>query len=601
MKTLITSKNALIFTLCLFSGILNAANWFVKGDGNSNVTGGSTWATAVTLTKAAGSAGAGDFIYLAKGTYIPTAVTSLSKAYTVVGGFNGDENEATITPSMSNPALYPTTFTVVGAQTFRAFNLGSSTNTGTLILSGINIDGFISSQNGNAIECNSSSVLDVEINNCSFKNISSSGATVSGAININNVSANVTIKDSKFENIASGNNGGAISTNAKSTNTITIQNCTFKNTYTPTSSTVYNGGAIYANSTGYTLNIKDCTFEDTKASTGGAIYLSTLLTANISNCNFVRCTTQHPTAGTGHGGAINFMAPILNITGCKFDNCSDNGRGLIYWNAASTKANIKKSIFINNTSSGTTQNSGAVFGIQNASSNVKIDSCYAYNNTSTANTSSMSASVLYSAAGKSNITVENSVFVKNIGKGTNTRAISYPAGLTTADTIVIKNSIVMANSNLATNDTLRDVMSPNDNNRIEITNSLLNNKYLSTANNTLRFDGKYPNFLSEAEVSTITTKTTITDVVAAANILLGNYVTSLPEGNKTMVQSYSKNGKVYLMNLATGTKLSVYNNLGQLIHSASVNSGQYNFDAKNMIIMMITNAGNTQKLKMAVQ
>jgi hypothetical protein len=607
MRTLFNKKLSTLLAVCMMAGMVNAANWFVKGDGNTNTTGGSSWATAVTLSKAAGSAAAGDFIYLAKGTYNPVATITLGKAYTVIGGYNGDENELTITPELSNPKVNITNFTASGGQTFRVLNLGSSTNTGTLILSGISIDGYSSNQNGNALECPSSSVLDVEIKNCKFKNLSATATNHSGAININNVTANVSIQDCLFENITSGNNGGAISTNTKTGNSISIVGCTFKNTSVSTTTTTnYNGGAIFANgivgTNAYTLNIDNCTFDGTKAATGGAIYAGVAITVNLTNSTLKNCSTVHLTAGNGHGGAIIFSSPIMNIINCKFDSNSDNGRGLIYWNAASTRTNIKKSIFINNTSQGTTQNSGAVFGIQNASSIVSIDSCYANSNNSTAHSTSMSASVLYSAAGKSNISIKNSAFVGNIGKSTVTRTVTFAAGATTGDTINIQNSIISNNTNLATNDTLRDVSSFSTTyGKAIYSNMIANGEYHSSVSNlstpVIPLKTIYTNLLTPADMSSLTTPTTINDIVSATNVLLNKYVTGLTKLSTATARIHAANGQIYISNVDNGSKLSAYNAAGQLIHESVVNDGNYNFAANGFVVVKLSNSTNYQTLK----
>ena len=102
---------------------VNAANWFVKGDGNANTTGGTSWATAVTLSKALTSAVAGDVIYLSAGTYTQTAYVTIGKAYTVIGGFAGTENESSISISMSNPAVNVTKLTQAASSTI--FKIGT--------------------------------------------------------------------------------------------------------------------------------------------------------------------------------------------------------------------------------------------------------------------------------------------------------------------------------------------------------------------------------------------------------------------------------------------------------------------------------------------
>lgn len=525
-------KISMLMAVLLVSGTNEAANWFVKGDGNTNISGGTSWATAVTITKAASSAAAGDVIYVAAGTYTQTASITLGKAFTVIGGFKGTEDEGSISLLMSDPTLNVSKFTQAANSTVRIFAIGSSTLTGTITLQGITFDGLNNSANGQAIECSSSSTLTTIIKNCVFKNFTATTNAVSGAININNITANATIQDCWFENITSGNNGGAISTNTKTGNTISITGCTFKTTTAPSSVTNYSGGAIYANGSStnaYTLNIDNCTFNGTKAGAGGAIYSAAYITMNITNSTFQNCQTANSVAGNGNGGAIIFSTPVVNITNCKFDGCTDNGRGLIYWNAASTKSVIKKSIFTNNTSGGTTQNSGAVFGVQNTSF-VTIDSCYAYHNTSSANTSSMSATVLYSATGKSNIAIKNSVFVGNIGTSNANKAIIYATAATSADTISFTNTIVSNNSNVlsATTDTLRDISNFSTTyGKVSYYNIIANGEYRHTGNNLsspVYFkNSKYADLLTTADMSTLTTPTAITDIVAAAGALLVKY------------------------------------------------------------------------------
>jgi hypothetical protein len=544
MKNNVLKVMTIIAIAVMGLNTVNAANWFVKGDGTTNTTGGTTWASAVTLSKAAGSALAGEVIYLAAGTYTQAAYVSLNKAYTVVGGFTGTEDESTISISRSNPTVNITKFTQAASSTFRILNLGAVL-TGTLTLQGVTFDGLNNNQSGQAIECASGSTLTTVIQNCTFKNITASAANVSGAINVNNVSANVTIQNCWFENITAGNNGGAMSTNAKTGNIVKIDGCTFKNTTAPSTTTNYSGGAIYANGTvgtnAYTLEIDNCMFNGTKAGAGGAIYTGAAITLNINNSTFSNCQTLNTSAGGGHGGAIIFQAPFVNIMGCKFDGCSDNGRGLIYWNAASTKTVIKKSIFTNNTSGGTTQNSGAVFGVQNASSFITIDSCYAYKNTSSAN-ASMSASVLYSAAGKSNISIKNSTFVGNIGSSPITKSVTYSTGATSADTIAIQNSIISNNTNLATvADTLRDLTQFSATyNKISYSNIIANGRYMTSGDQTTSLlPTKYTNFLTAANMTSLTTPTAINDIVAAANVILTVSIPTLVESNWISTQLFT--------------------------------------------------------------
>ena len=142
---------------------------------------------------------------------------------------------------------------------------------------------------------------------------------------------------------------------------------------------------------------------------------------------------------------------------------------------------------------------------------------------------------MYSAAGKSNITINHSAFVGNIGKYNVTRAVTYATGTTSGDTINIQNSIVSNNSNLAFNntslsynDTTRDVTSFSTTyGKVMYSAMIANGEYHTSVSNlstpATPLKTIYTDLLTSADMSTLTTATAINDIMSATNALLLKY------------------------------------------------------------------------------
>lgn len=295
---------------------VSATNIFVTSSAPS--TGsfkGASWTDAISLTRALQIAKAGDVIYLAKGTYeVDKAYYLKNKAVTIIGGFAGTEDEASITPSQSNPTANPAIFTFNGPKTYRIFDIAGSnqSTTNKLIISGLTFKNITSNQYGPVLQIYTpeGNTMPIEVTNCSFTNIKATdpdGKTVpAGAIFINRKNnANVTISKCNFTDISSTNNAGAISIATGTTNdvVITIKDCSFNDV---SCGQGMQGSAIQAIAASsitnngdkevfpYTLNVENCTFKSCKGgakSHGGKNMTNGVVSAgNDVKFNFINST-----------------------------------------------------------------------------------------------------------------------------------------------------------------------------------------------------------------------------------------------------------------------------------------------------------------------
>jgi hypothetical protein len=183
----------------------------------------------------------------------------------------------------------------------------------------------------------------------------------------------------------------------------------------------------------------------------------------------------------------------------------------------------------------------------------------------------MSASVLYSATGKSNIAIRNSVFVGNIGTSNANRAVIYATGQTSGDTISFTNTIVSNNTNVlsATTDTLRDISNFSTTyGKVSYNNIIANGEFRHSGNNLsspVYFkNSKYADLLTTSDMSTLTTPTTITDIVASAGALLVKYNPGTGINTVSSNQSvfYSKD---YLRFGNSVENVNIYNLVGERV------------------------------------
>ncbi|MBR1671839.1 MAG: hypothetical protein IJ702_02830, partial [Fretibacterium sp.] len=116
---------------------------------------------------------------------------------------------------------------------------------------------------------------------------------------------------------ANNSNGGAVSVNSGTSNT--IANCVFSGNTSVTS-----GGALYVVNTTTKLTVTDSVFWGNETSgTGGAVSTSTTPAELI----LLRCTFQSENKATGSGGAANIEAAKFQIANCTFHKNSTEGSG----------------------------------------------------------------------------------------------------------------------------------------------------------------------------------------------------------------------------------------------------------------------------------
>ena len=164
---------------------------------------------------------------------------------------------------------------------------------------------------------------------------------------------------------------------------------------------------------------------------------------------------------------------------------------------------------------------------------------------------------------------------------------------------------------MAVNDTLKDVSSfSNTYSKFGYTNIIANGEYLPTGLNfplpgTLTALKKtYKNFLTADDMTSLTTPTSIVDIVAATNALLSKYnpATAITRVDKTNgVRVFSTNGRLQLSNLEQGSKVSVYSAGGQLLISREVSSTVLDIPAKGFVVVKVNSAKNSEVVKAFVK
>lgn len=327
-----------ILLLVLFGTLLslktNAATWYV----NSNATGannGTSWTDAYTdLQAAIGASNFGDEIWVAAGTYKPTATTSRSIAFNikngtrVFGGFDGTETlESERDPAVNVTILSGAIGT--GASNDNSFNVVYFSNVGNQTkIDGFTITaGYNSSGYGAGIRSADSSPVIV---NC---RIVGNFADVGGGLS-HGGSGNITIRGCTFEGNICDTQGGAINIFVGTNNSIT--NCYIKSNQSNgtggiicmvgTSSVALtisnsviagnssNSSGIYFNASAL-LNMYNCLVVGNYSTTTNVIRTETF--SSTKSNKIVNCTIAHNSQGTTTGTtnnsvALNAESSVLN-------------------------------------------------------------------------------------------------------------------------------------------------------------------------------------------------------------------------------------------------------------------------------------------------
>ena len=367
-----------VLFLLAFSGSAQAATNYVDADATGGDNSGTNWANAyLELTNALANAGAGDEIWVAKGTYSPGPAASDSFYLTdhvVYGGFTngaawGDRDPAThVTILDGGGTIYhvvekstTSTATLDGfvIQGGRANGTGVEDDGGGLYLSAgdIVMANCVFTNNsatvyGGDIYFNSSGA-DHVLTNCTFTYNGSVRADYGGAVYFEIGSGE--FRDCSFTDYAVDNSGGAVGIDDESDTTVTFDGCSFTNNSAPNE----NGGAVYMQ-------------------TGNKVW---------GPIQFNNCTFNGNSAGNANnegGGAIYALEGdmIVSVTGCVFTNNSGYDGGVIAMRGDNNGATVQifDSQFYNNSATGDA--GGAVYSDSYGKGNKTIVSnCWFEGNT----------------------------------------------------------------------------------------------------------------------------------------------------------------------------------------------------------------------------
>ncbi|MCO6480806.1 MAG: right-handed parallel beta-helix repeat-containing protein, partial [Phaeodactylibacter sp.] len=408
--------------LCVLSGIAAQAQTirYVKpvaaGSGD-----GSSWANASAgLQAMINASAAGDEVWVAAGTYKPTAGTdrtisfNMKDGVAIYGGF-----PATGTPGMGdrdwtaqetilsgdigvvgdasdnsyhvvynlnlNNTAVLDGFTISGGKTesFTSFDLracggGMLNNTASPSLSNCHFTGNSAVQRGGGIyNYNFSSPV---LNHCSL-----SGNTAGGGGGMYNDDSSPVLTNCVFSYNHSTGLGGGLSNGNSSPQLV---NCDFIG-----NSAAVGGGGVYNVFISFPT-LTDCTFSQNSAEEGGGIFISdnslTLLRCSFSGnsankgggiANFggaaslTACTFSGNTATASGGGIHNAIGGSVSLMECSFSGNSASSGGGLYNQNTSTTSYLENCIFSGNSASG-----GGIFSMFSASA--ELYNCTLYGNTS---------------------------------------------------------------------------------------------------------------------------------------------------------------------------------------------------------------------------
>jgi predicted outer membrane repeat protein len=299
-----------------------AGECYVKSDaGGSNV--GTSWTDAYTDLQSALGASPCTEIWVAAGTYKPTAGTSrdatfqLKNGVALYGGFAGTETART----QRDPAVNATTLSGdIGAA-------GNSDNSYHVVTgaTGATLDGFtITAGNANGIyPYNYGGGMYNESSNPTLTNVTFSGNTTtrSGG-GLSNYLSSPMLSDVTFNDNTANYGGGGM---FNSTSNPTLTNVTFSGNFT----TNYGGGMYNAFSSPTLTNV---TFSgNTVTEQGGGMYNYNISNPTLTNVNF-----SGNTARTYGGGIYNDNSSSPTLTNVTFSgNTANTGGGMYNYNKSS--------------------------------------------------------------------------------------------------------------------------------------------------------------------------------------------------------------------------------------------------------------------------
>ncbi|MCF6239838.1 MAG: hypothetical protein L3J74_00670, partial [Bacteroidales bacterium] len=301
MKNIKNLQTAIfLFGFLLFSTNI-LAQIYVKADATGS-NDGTSWTNAYTnLQSALSAATAGNEIWVAAGTYKPTAGTDrlstflLKANVPLYGGFFGNESNLSERNYIANQTILSGD---IGTDDYNADNVYH-------VVYGDNsayIDGFII-EGGNADDV-------------------AGGITYGGGLAVTTTDADMTVKNCVFRNNYAEINGAAISiaSDNSNTNKFRVENCIFTNNSTP----LYTGkgGAISLGLANIT--VVNSVFKGNVARYGTAVYNGTEYNSATKHANFINCTFFE----------TNNAYPEIydNYQASSFTNCIFNVKNSIFFN-----------------------------------------------------------------------------------------------------------------------------------------------------------------------------------------------------------------------------------------------------------------------------
>ena len=360
----------------------------VKENGSTSGTCGNTWDSSCSLQYALNLAQAGDQVWVARGTYKPTASAdravsfNLKSGVAVYGGFAGTETLLSQRDPVANVSVLSGDIGTPGVPTDNSYHvinaagIGNNTILDGFKISNGNANGASPHDMGGGIYCYSCTAA---FSNLIFRNNSSSYQ--GGAIFIK--ASTITLDNVTFAANSSGKFGGAL---LNHTSNLTLSNATFTdNTAGERGGGLYNYGSTATltnvsfsgnnaallgggmNNSSSNVQLTGGAFTNNAAGTsGGGIYFAA---GNLTLAN----VTFTGNSAKGGGGLLSSSNSVTSITNALFEDnyAQERGGGVYFYDSAGTITNVT---FKNNVAE---QHGGAMFN--SASDPVVSDSTFTGN------------------------------------------------------------------------------------------------------------------------------------------------------------------------------------------------------------------------------
>ncbi|MGI6688103.1 MAG: right-handed parallel beta-helix repeat-containing protein [Christensenellales bacterium] len=384
--------------------------YYVTQTGTGSGIGG--WGAASSDLKGImDSAGSGDEIWVAKGTYSPgdqlDYTFNLKKGVKVYGGFAGNEASVDARDWVTNVTTLDGGNNVYHVVTGEMDATPADTRLDGFTITGGKANGSNDDAHGGGMYNANSSPT---VANCVF---SGNTADVQGG-GMYNANSSLTVANCVFTgNTAVGDGGGMCNSSNSSPK---VENCTFSGNMSN-----QEGGGMH-NWNDSSPTVVNCTFSDNEASLGGGMNNKSSSPA-VENCVFSGNTAE------GGGGMYNWMDSSPTVEGCAFSGNTANMNGGGMGNTDSNPT------VVNCTFSGNTANMNGG-GMDNSNSSPTVVNC-----TFSKNTAVIQGGGMFNYY-NSSPTVANTILWGNDATGFSNSADIYQDG----STLTLKNCVVDVNN-----------------------------------------------------------------------------------------------------------------------------------------------------------